>query len=183
MMRILLALVLLASPLAAQTDTAPPDPTPISSIYRYATRAQWIKHLDLYYVAMGVDTMTVRVPRDSVVIRDSVRIRDSVVIRDSVRVTPLPPPVVITPPAPPVSADACNAAPWHWQTLADGTRKRDDTMTGQCRAIVTLTDAGRYAVAYAPCGLGQWTYHPTLYVTRASAVLRAKNPPACSGAP
>lgn len=94
------------------------------------------------------------------------------------------PPVVVTPPTPTpippiVTVDACNAAPWHWQTLPDGTRKRDDTMTPQCRAIVTLTDTGRYAVAYAPCGEGQWTYHPALYATRASAITRAKSPPAC----
>ncbi len=92
---------------------------------------------------------------------------------------PVPPPAPVPPvPAPPAprvglpSAEQCNAAPWHWMTLASGVRRRDDTMRVGCAAIVTLTDAGAYVAAWF-CGDRGWQYAPTVYKTKASALARA----------
>lgn len=63
--------------------------------------------------------------------------------------------------------------------------RRDDAFVSKdekCLAIVTLADHGRYVVLYHPCkDGGPWRPHPTTYVTRTSAIERARRtPPVCT---
>lgn len=61
--------------------------------------------------------------------------------------------------------------------------RRDDAFVAKddrCLAVVTLGDGGRFVVKYHPCVTGQpWRQHATSYVTRTSAIERARRVPAC----
>lgn len=89
------------------------------------------------------------------------------------------PPVAVPPIAAPPATERCTA-PSAWLGVGND-KRRDDVLVGDCVALVTLASTTRWRVMWPSCGIGKaWRAHPTLYVTRTSAVLRARKVPACA---